>query len=68
MFTLDTESGFKDLVLINAGLGLGENIVKGRIDPDEYCVFKPAFRKGFPAIIKKQVGRKQLKMIYLTGL
>ena len=67
MFTLDTESGFRELVLINASFGLGENIVKGRIDPDEYYVYKKTFEQGFPAIIKKRVGRKQLKMIFNQG-
>ncbi len=64
MFTLETESGFKDLIMINAGLGLGENVVKGRIDPDEYFIFKQTQEKGFKSIIKKKLGQKQFKMIY----
>ncbi len=59
MFTLDTESGFRDLIVINASYGLGENIVKGRVNPDEFFVFKPKM-----AIIKKEVGSKKMKLIY----
>ncbi len=64
MFTVDTETGFKDLVIINAGFGLGENIVKGRINPDQYYIFKPALKKGFRAIISKDLGTKKKKLIY----
>jgi pyruvate, water dikinase len=64
MFTIDTESGFNKAILINAGWGLGENIVKGRINPDEYYVFKPTLEKGKDAILKKSLGDKKLKMIY----
>ncbi|MFZ5365111.1 MAG: phosphoenolpyruvate synthase [Patescibacteria group bacterium] len=64
MFTLETESGFRNLVTINAGLGLGENVVKGRIDPDEYYIFKSTLEKGFRPIIKKKLGLKQLKLVY----
>ena len=64
MFSIDTESGFKDAVFINAAYGLGENVVQGSINPDEYYVFKPTLRKGFRPIIKKQVGDKQLRMQY----
>ena len=67
MFTLDTESGFRDAVLINAAYGLGENIVKGSVTPDEYCVFKTTLRKGFRPILQKIVGSKEVKMIYDTG-
>ena len=49
MFTIDTETGFRDVVLINAAYGLGENVVKGVVNPDEYCVFKPTLKTGFPA-------------------
>jgi pyruvate,water dikinase len=59
IFTIDTESGFKDLILINSAYGLGENVVKGRITPDEFYIYKP---KG--AIIKKELGSKKLKLIY----
>ena len=64
IFTIDTESGFKDVVTISAGYGLGENIVKGRINPDEYRVFKPTLMKGHKAIIAKQLGDKKLRMEY----
>ncbi|MBI3036981.1 phosphoenolpyruvate synthase [Candidatus Woesearchaeota archaeon] len=64
IFTIDTESGFKDVVAISAGYGLGENIVKGRINPDEYSVFKPTLMKGHKAIISKKLGDKKMRMVY----
>ena len=64
MFTIDTESGFKDMVLINAAWGLGEFVVKGVVTPDEFKVFKPTLRKGFKAIISKRLGSKEKKLIY----
>lgn len=67
IFTIDTESGFKDAVVISAGYGLGENIVKGRINPDEYMVFKPTLMRGFKAIISKKLGDKKLRMAYSLG-
>ncbi len=66
MFTIDTESGFKDVVVINAIYGLGEMIVQGMVTPDEYMVFKPTLKKGFSAIIEKKLGKKDRKMIYGT--
>tara|TARA_B100000809_G_scaffold107182_1_gene105617 strand:- start:9717 stop:12158 length:2442 start_codon:yes stop_codon:yes gene_type:complete len=63
-FSLDTESGFKDVVLINGAYGLGELVVGGEISPDEFLVYKPTLKKGFPAIIDKKMGRKTHKMIY----
>ena len=57
-FSLDTESGFKDVVLINGAYGLGELLVGGEISPDEFLVYKPTLKKGFPAIIDKKMGRK----------
>lgn len=66
MFTLDTESGFKDMILINAAWGLGEFVVKGVVTPDEYKVFKPTLKKGFHAIISKRIGSKEKKLIYAT--
>ncbi|MCD1294371.1 phosphoenolpyruvate synthase [Methanocella sp. CWC-04] len=66
MFTLDTETGFRDVVFITGSYGLGENIVKGAVNPDEYYVFKPTLRKGFKPVIKKTLGDKQIKMIYST--
>ncbi len=64
MFTLDTESGFRDVVLINASWGLGENIVKGRVNPDQFMVFKPTLAKDFKSIISHQLGSKENKLIY----
>ncbi|TFG75456.1 MAG: phosphoenolpyruvate synthase [Thermodesulfobacteriales bacterium] len=67
IFTLDTETGFRDVILITACYGLGENIVQGTVNPDEYYVFKPTFRKGHKAIIRKNLGQKQIKMVYGPG-
>lgn len=64
MFSLDTESGFRDTVLINGSWGLGENIVLGRVTPDEFVVFKPTLATGFRPIIKKELGDKKIKMAY----
>jgi len=63
-FSLDTESGFKDVVLITGSYGLGEMIVKGAVTPDEWLVFKPTLKKGFKAIIEKKLGDKKEKMVY----
>lgn len=63
-FSIDTESGFKDAVVINASFGLGELIVQGSISPDEYIVFKPALKKGFSSIIEKKLGNKDKMMVY----
>jgi len=67
MFSIDTESGFKDAVIINGSYGLGENIVLGRVTPDEFVVFKPTLATGFSPVIKKQLGDKKIKMIYTKG-
>jgi pyruvate,water dikinase len=64
LFTIDTETGFSDVVFITASYGLGENIVQGAVSPDEYYVFKPTYRKGFKSIIRKNLGEKSIKMIY----
>ncbi len=64
MFTLDTESGFREIVLINGSWGLGEYIVKGIVTPDEFMVFKPTLKKGFKSIISKKLGSKEKKLIY----
>ncbi len=66
MFTLDTDSGFRDVVLINASWGLGEYVVKGIVTPDEYIVFKPTLKNGFKSIISKKIGSKEKKLIYAT--
>jgi pyruvate, water dikinase len=63
-FSLDTESGFQDIVMINGSYGLGEMVVQGSVSPDEYLVFKPARKKGFASIIEKKAGAKDSKMIY----
>ena len=67
MFTLDTETGFRDVVFITASYGLGENIVQGGVNPDEFYVFKPTFRNGHRPIIKKNLGSKEVTMIYGLG-
>jgi pyruvate, water dikinase len=64
MFTLDTESGFNDVVLINAAYGLGENVVQGAVNPDEYLVHKPTLLSGHTPILKRQLGDKALRMVY----
>jgi len=64
MFTLDTESGFKDVVFINASYGLGENVVQGAVNPDEYYVFKPTLKMGKRPIIGKGMGSKHQKLVY----
>ena len=67
LFTLDTESGFKDAILINGSWGLGEYVVKGVVTPDEYVVFKPTLAKGFKSIVGKKMGSKEKKLVYSTG-
>lgn len=63
-FSIDTESGFKDVVVINASFGLGEMIVQGSVSPDEYIVFKPALKENFSPIIEKKLGVKDKMMVY----
>ncbi|MGZ3808322.1 MAG: phosphoenolpyruvate synthase, partial [Bacteriovorax sp.] len=64
LFTIDTETGFKEAVVINASWGLGENIVKGIVNPDDYIVFKPLLQKNFRPILQKKCGGKEYKLIY----
>ncbi|GAQ94785.1 pyruvate, water dikinase [Thermodesulfovibrio aggregans] len=64
MFTLDTESGFRDVVYITGSWGLGEYVVQGTVNPDEFYVFKPTLKQGYRAIISKKLGAKQQKLIY----
>lgn len=64
IFTLDTESGFRDVVLINSVFGTGDMVVKGKVTPDQFYVFKPTLKKGFKSIIAKNLGRKTKKYIY----
>ncbi|NOY66046.1 MAG: phosphoenolpyruvate synthase [Gammaproteobacteria bacterium] len=66
MFTIDTESGFRDVVFITSAYGLGENIVQGKVNPDEFYIHKPTLEKDFRPVIKRQLGDKAIKMIY-TG-
>ncbi|MCB9251898.1 MAG: phosphoenolpyruvate synthase [Flavobacteriales bacterium] len=63
-FSLDTESGFKDVVVINASYGLGEMIVQGSVSPDEYIVYKPKLLEGYHSIIEKKLGNKDIMMVY----
>ncbi len=63
-FSLDTESGFRESIIINASYGLGELIVQGAVSPDEFIVFKPALKKGYQALIEKKLGNKNRKMVY----
>jgi pyruvate,water dikinase len=67
MFSIDTETGFSDVVLINAAYGLGENVVQGTVNPDEYYVFKPTVKLGFRPILQKIVGSKEFKLVYDIG-
>ncbi|MBU6954357.1 phosphoenolpyruvate synthase [Hahella sp. HN01] len=64
MFTLDTESGFKDVVFITASYGLGETVVQGAVNPDEFYVHKPTFEAGRPAVLRRNLGSKAIKMVY----
>ena len=67
IFTIDTESGFENVVFITGAYGLGENVVQGLVNPDEFYVFKPTLKEGFRPIIKKKKGSKEIKMIYGRG-
>ncbi len=64
MFSIDTESGFQDAIFITGAYGLGENVVQGAVNPDEYYVFKPTLKQGKKSIISKTIGSKEIKMIY----
>lgn len=66
-FSIDTESGYKDAIIINGSYGLGELIVKGTVVPDEYIVHKPTLEQGYAAIIRKRSGEKSSRMIYVPG-
>ncbi|EED36150.1 phosphoenolpyruvate synthase [Luminiphilus syltensis NOR5-1B] len=68
MFSLDTETGFKDVVFINAAIGLGESVVQGSVDPDSFYVHKPTFEKGARSVLKRKLGKKQQKMIFADTL
>ena len=67
IFTIDTETGFRDVVFITGSYGLGENVVQGAVDPDEFYIFKPTFDRGHPAILRRALGSKKIKMVYAAG-
>jgi len=64
MFTLDTESGFDDVVFVTSSYGLGETVVQGSVNPDEFYVHKPTLKTGCPAVVRRNLGSKLIKMIY----
>src|SRR5690349_6598485 len=64
LFTLDTESGFRDVVFVTGSYGLGEMVVQGAVNPDEFYVYKPTLKAGKPAILRRQLGAKQQRMVY----
>ncbi len=67
LFTLDTESGFRDAVFVTASYGLGEMVVQGAVNPDEFYVYKPTLKAGKPAILRRQIGAKQQRMVYSSA-
>ena len=67
MFSIDTETGFDNAVLINGAYGLGESVVQGTVNPDEFYVFKPTLAKGFRPILQKKLGTKEFKLVYEEG-
>ena len=67
MFTLDTDSGFRDVVFITASYGLGETVVQGAVNPDEFYVYKPALRAGHMPVLRRTLGAKAIKMVYGSG-
>ncbi len=67
MFSIDTETGHPDIVFITGAYGLGENVVKGSVDPDEFYVHKPTFKQGHRAVLGRHLGDKQVKMVYARG-
>jgi len=67
MFSLDTESGFRDTVFITGAYGLGENVVQGAVDPDEFYVHKPTFLAGHRAVLRRLIGDKAVKMVFVEG-
>jgi pyruvate,water dikinase len=64
LFTLDTESGFRDVVFVTGSYGLGEMVVQGAVNPDEFYVFKPTLKAGKPALLRRSLGAKQQRMVY----
>ena len=68
MFSIDTETGFRDVVFINAAYGLGENVVQGSIEPDSFYVHKPTFKKGYREVLKRRLGAKEFEMVFTDRL
>jgi pyruvate,water dikinase len=66
-FTLDTETGFRDVVFVTGAYGLGENVVQGTVDPDEFYVFKPTYREGKRTVLRRSLGGKEVRMVYAQG-
>ena len=66
-FSLDTESGFRDVVFVTGAYGLGENVVQGAVDPDEFYVHKPTFETGHRAVLRRMLGDKAIKMVLVEG-
>ncbi|MDX1809479.1 MAG: phosphoenolpyruvate synthase [Sulfurospirillaceae bacterium] len=64
IFSIDTETGFEDVVFINAAYGLGENVVQGTIEPDSFHVHKPMFKNGYKSVLKRRLGKKEKRMIF----
>jgi pyruvate,water dikinase len=67
IFTLDTESGFRDVVIVTGAFGLGETVVQGRVDPDEFWIHKPTLAAGHASIIRREVGEKAVRLVYASG-
>ncbi len=67
LFSIDTETGFRNAALVTAAYGLGENVVQGAVNPDEFLVFKPTLEQGFRPIVEKRLGSKEIKMVYDLG-
>jgi pyruvate,water dikinase len=67
IFSVDTESGFRDVVFITGAYGLGENVVQGAVDPDEFYVFKPTLEKGYRRILRRHLGSKEMRMVYYAN-
>jgi pyruvate, water dikinase len=67
IFTIDTETGFQDVVFLTGAYGLGENVVQGTVDPDEFYVFKPLYRAGKRMVLKRSLGAKEMRMVYANS-
>jgi len=67
IFTLDTESGFRDVVMVSSAYGLGEYVVQGVVTPDEWIIFKPTLKRGYDSIIGRRLGTKEVRLVYGDG-